>query len=392
MTTRLVALDIAGTTFTETYRIGVFHGIIDFARREARWKLLYNVKTFSLVHRYADYGELPALGAHGIIFSTRDPARLAAIRATGLPAVSISSNPAEGFPAVTTDDHAVGRLAAQHFLERGFVNFAFVGSATVEWEVRRHQGFREAASARSPHCHFFADEKGSDPEANGRTARALERWIADLPKPVAIMGADDGRALHVLEACNDLGIPVPFEVAIVGVDNTIVVCESLLPSLSSVEQNHSRVGWEAAALLERLMGGEPAGPDLAVPPRAVVTRMSSDVIAVDDPALGRAVTHIRDHLSDALSVDDVARAAGISRSLLEKRFRHHLGTTVTGVVRDQRLKAAMRLMVESTLLIKEIAEVTGFHRASYFSNVFREEFGESPRDWRRRNNPGAVVE
>ena len=201
------------------------------------------------------------------------------------------------------------------------------------------------------------------------------------------MGADDGRALHVLEACNDLGIAVPQEVAIVGVDNNIVVCDSLLPSLSSVAQNHQRVGGEAAALRHRILEGESRGAgNIAVPPREVVIRMSSDVIAVDDPVLGRALAYIREHLAESVSVEQIARAAGVSRSLLEKRVRAHLGTTITDQLRDQRLKTALKLMVETPMLMKEIAEATGFRRATYFSNVFREHLGETPRQWRARHN------
>ncbi len=393
MTKRLVALDIAGTSFTETYRIGVFHGIIDYARKHTQWKLLYNVRTFSLVHRYKNYEDLEKLGADGIIFSTRTPERIEAIRATGLPAISISNNPGKGFPCVVTDDVEVGRMGARHFLERGFVNFAFVGSDKELWEIHRRRGFEEAIAERCPSCYFFRDEKDADFDMDHRTADELEAWLKNLPRPLAVMAADDGRALHVLEACHDLGISVPSEVAILGVDNTIVVCDSLLPSLSSVAQNNERVGWEAAALLDRMLQGkDPGEHDIVIPPREVVTRMSSDVIAVDDPGLGRALAFIHANLAEPISVDQIARAAGVSKSFLEKRIRVHLGTTITGIIRDQRLKAAMKLMVETPMLLKEIAEATGFRRPTYFCNVFHEVMGESPRQWRARHQPGAPLE
>jgi LacI family transcriptional regulator len=236
--------------------------------------------------------------------------------------------------------------------------------------------------------YFFRDEKAADSNHDRQTAHDLEEWLKDLPKPIAIMGADDGRALHVLEAFNDLGISVPREVAILGVDNNVVVCESLLPSLSSVAQNNERVGWEAAAMLDRMLEGKDPGPlDLMIPPQKVVTRMSSDVIAVEDQALLRALGFIREHLAEPVSVEQIARAAGVSRSLLEKRFRTHLGTTITDLIRDQRLKAALKMMVETPMLIKEIAEATGFRRATYFSNVFREQLGETPREWRAQHSP-----
>jgi len=383
-----IALDILGTTFTETYRIGVYHGIIDYARKNTKWKLLYNVRSFSLVHMYESYEDLPRVGADAIVFSTRHPEKIAAIRATGLPAVAISSDLEDrSIPTVTTDDFAVGRIAARHYLERGFAHYAFVGSTQVPWEVRRRRGFEEVPEARGFSRHFFADEKIGDRETDRRTARELEAWLRGLPRPVAIMGADDGRALHVLEACNDLGIAVPNEVAIVGVDNNVMVCDSLLPSLSSVAQNTERVGWEAAGLLDRILRGEERGaPQIVVPPHGVVTRMSSDILAVDDLALGRAMTFIRDHLGDSFSIEQVARAAEVSRSSLEKRFRARLGTTITGMVRDQRLRRAQMLMVETPMALKQIAEATGFRRATYFSNVFRDHVGESPGQWRARHD------
>ncbi|MCB2153827.1 DNA-binding transcriptional regulator [bacterium] len=386
MNAPLVALDIAGTSFTETYRIGVFHGIIDYARKNTTWKLLYNVRTFSLVHRYKSYDELIGLGASGIIFSTRDPGRLEAIRETGLPAVSITNNPGGSAPTVITDDEEIGRIGGKHLLERGFVNFAFVGSTKEPWEVQRHRGFESAVMERATTCYFFRDEKDAEGDQDAVTARELEEWIKSLPKPIGIMGADDGRALHVLEACHDLGVSVPQDVAILGVDNNVVVCESLLPSLSSVAQNNARVGWEAAALLDRAIQGEQLGPvQIVVPPREVITRMSTDIIAIDDDALARALSFIRENLADSFSVDQIARAAGVSRSLLEKKFRTSLDSTITDLVRDQRLKAAMRLMVETPMMLKEIAEATGFRRATYFCSVFHREMGESPRQWRSRH-------
>jgi len=385
---RHIALDIAGTAFTETYRIGVFHGIIDYARKHTQWKLLYNVRTFSLIHRYTSYEELAQLGADGIIYSTRSPEKIEAIQRTGIPAISISGDRGSGNSAsVISDDVEVGRMAGRHFLERGFVSYAFVGSTEVPWEIRRRQGFEEVTSARGFPCIFFRDEKIGDTEMDRRTANALGAWLHELPKPIAILGADDGRALHVLEACNDRGIAVPNEVAILGVDNSIMVCDSLLPSLSSVAQNNERVGWEAAALLDRMLLGVDPGPlEIVIPPREVVTRMSTDILAVDDEALVRALTYIRQHLADSFSIEQLARASGVSRSFLEKRFPARLGATISDTIRDQRLKAAIKLMIETPLLLKEIAEATGFRRATYFSNVFREQFGESPGQWRARHN------
>ncbi len=388
---RRIALDIAGTEFTEAYRIGVYHGIIDYARKHTDWKLLYNVRQFSLIHRYTSYEELATAGAEGIILYTRNPEKIEAIQRTGLPAVSISSDLGNfNLPTVTSDDVEVGRTAGRHFLERGFVNYAFTGSSEVSWEIHRRQGFEEIAAALGFRCHFFRDEKIGNSETDRRTAQELATWLKDLPRPIAIMGADDGRALHVLEACNDMGIAVPREIAIVGVDNNVLVCDSLLPSLSSVAQNTERVGWEAAALLDSILQGKEMGtPQIVIPPRGVVTRMSSDIMAVDDEALGRALTFIRDHLAEQFSIEQLARVAGVSRSSLEKRFRARLGVTTTDMIRDQRLRRAKMLMVETTMPLKAIAEAAGFRRATYFSNVFRDQMGESPGQWRARHEATA---
>ncbi|MCB2157007.1 substrate-binding domain-containing protein [bacterium] len=387
MTVHRIALDIARTGFTETYRIGAFHGVIQYARRHTNWRLFYNVPSFSLVDKFEEYEDLVALGASGIIFSHWSEEKLDRIRRIGVPAVSISNDEPEcPYSCIVTDDLEVGRSAAEHFLERGYHSFGFCGSEWVPWETARRRGFEEILRGHGLACSSYRDEPVDSPQTDIETAAGMAQWVRELPKPVGILGADDTRALHVLEACLAEGIRVPEQVGIVGVDDNRLICESLLPSLSSVEQNTQRVGWEAAALLDRLLAGETIPPRVVeIPPRGIVTRMSSDIAAVEDPALAQALVFIRDHLGDPLNVPAVARAAGISRSALEKRFRARLHTTVNGAIRRQRLAKAKTLLIESTLTIQEIADATGFRRATYFCNAFKDDTGMSPGTWRAKH-------
>jgi LacI family transcriptional regulator len=165
-----------------------------------------------------------------------------------------------------------------------------------------------------------------------------------------------------------------------------MICESRLPSLSSVEQNTELVGYEAAALLDRLLSNRKLTErQVVVPPKGIVTRMSSDILAVDDQAVAKGLLYIRDNLGEQFGISDVVRASGVSRSNLEHRFRDRLHRSINTEIRQRRLAKARNLLLDTMLSLEEIARLSGFRRATYFSNIFQDEYGLSPGAWRRKN-------
>lgn len=386
---RKIALDMVETSFFENYRIRAYHGVLRYAREHTWWRMMFNVHTFSLTRQFNRLEDLKELGADGLIFLHGSDEKLALVRELGIPAVSISNVPGDSdYPCALSDDVEIGRMAASHFIERGFSSFGYCGSDNFLWEKERSSGFKSVAAMHDIPVSSFEYEFGDgvDPVRDGKTARRMQAWVKTLPKPVGILGANDSRALHVLDACQALGSEIPNEVAILGVDNNVMICDSQIPSLSSVEQNTERVGYQAAALLDRMLLKKTIdNPQIIVSPKGIVTRMSTDILAVDDPSIARALLFIRDHLADPIGISDVVKASGISRSNLEHRFRKRLKNTINNEIRKRRMKRAKSLLLDTVLPLEQIARVSGFRRATYFSNIFTATTGMAPGAWRRHH-------
>ncbi|MEQ8821508.1 MAG: DNA-binding transcriptional regulator [Sumerlaeia bacterium] len=387
----VIVLDIANNDrFADVYRGRAFYGVIHYARRHTRWRLMFHGDCLSLSSRIFSFDNLSEMGVAGIVLATDNPAITNAAIESNTPTVKLLDlHPGEPFHAVVTDDVEVGRMGAQHFLERGFRYVAYAGHFGNAWDVRRFEGLKRAAEAAGAQVlePFDYDPAPRLLGWHGKDAVTAERlleWLDAVPKPLALMASDDRRALHLLEACETLGLAVPTDVAILGVDNNTIICESQLPTLSSVEPNPEAVGFQAAALLHQVLEGKT--PDRAirkVPPKGVVTRMSTEVTAVEDEAVQRALAYIGENLGTALSVDDIAHATGVSRRTLEQRFRHTVKDSINNSIRKQRLRKAKDLLRRTEWPLDEVAEACGFRRASYLSGIFSQETGLAPGAWRK---------
>jgi LacI family transcriptional regulator len=299
------------------------------------------------------------------------------------------------FPRVGIDDHAVGAAAAAHFLERGFRHFAFVGHTDHAYSTRRERGFAESLrmAGHSPAC--FREAGRFDPR--GRVWALdprLSRWVRALPKPVGLFACNDVWGCQLSEACRQSEVAVPEEVAILGVDNDDLLCELARPSLSSVAVPGEAIGFEAAALLDRMLSRGPGEarpgtrkPPLLLPPRQVVTRRSSDILAVDDPYVAEALGVIRRRAGRAMSVDDVVDLVPLSRRSLERRFRSCLGRGVWEEIRRVQLERAKELLAGTELPMSAVAAAAGFSESKQLSVVFRQETRMTPTAFRRQTRP-----
>lgn len=212
----------------------------------------------------------------------------------------------------------------------------------------------------------------------------IARWVQSLPRPVGVMACNDMRGQHLLDACQRLDLAVPEETAVIGVDDDAVLCNLCHPPLSSVIPNAQRVGFEAAALLDRLMSGEAApAAALELPPIGVATRQSSDVLAIDDPGVAGVLRYIREHALAGCSMKDVVKHAGMSRSVLERKFRQYLGHSPQQEIRCVQLKRVKQLLSESDLPLSQIARLAGYEHPEYMNVVFKRDVGVTPGQWRR---------
>ena len=269
-------------------------------------------------------------------------------------------------PVVTTDNAAIARLAVQHFTERGFRHFGYCGEARFAWSVARGKCFSLFARTHGHTCAIYTrpgSRVNSDEEVD-----AIARWLRRLPKPAAVFACYDACGQRVLDACRRAGLAVPEEVAVLGVDNDELLCALSPPPLSSICLNTPRTGWQAAALLARMMGGEKVPAETQrVPPLSVVTRQSTDVLAVGDPPVARALHYIRAHACDGLGVSDVLRHCLMARRTLEARLKALLGRTPREEIARVQLGRVKELLAGTDLALAEIAGRAGFRHTEYLS-------------------------
>ncbi len=213
----------------------------------------------------------------------------------------------------------------------------------------------------------------------------MVRWLTDLPKPVGLLTCNDTRGLHVLNACRQAGLAVPHEVAVIGVDNDEIACELASPEMSSVVTDAERIGYEAAALLAEIMGGSAQRREVRhIPPRGVLTRQSTDIAGARDSHLATAIEFIKHSPVEDTSVDDVVAHVGISRTLLQQKFRSMIGRTIHEVILEQRVVRIKTLLETSDLPLALIARQTGFAHVEYLSTMFKRQTGLSPSEYRGR--------
>jgi LacI family transcriptional regulator len=366
------------------YGRDLLYGVRDWTTGGERWAI-----RFSEQARLAPLPTwLRGWEGDGIIARVDSPPIALALRRTGLPVVDVSAERDRSeFPRVSVDNGAVARLAAEHLLAKGFRNFAYFGDAHFLWARQRGVEFRRAITASGHGCEVFNLRGGAAPRpGSDAEIRAMADWLAEQPRPLAVFACYDGRARQVLEACQLRGWAVPDEIAVLGVDNDELLCDLCAPPLSSVQPNARHTGYEAAAMLSRMMGGEqPRRQTRYVAPVRVVERQSTESVAVNDQQVATALRFIREHAGDGINVSDVLRAVPMSRTLLERKFKAVLGHSPHRQIVQQRIERAKHLLTESELAIAVVAELSGFNDASYLSVSFRRETGESPYAFRGRH-------
>jgi len=293
-------------------------------------------------------------------------------------------------PLVHTDDRAVGRVGAEHLMERGFRRFGFV-EHPEPWSKFRREGFEQAVAHLGSDVSVFRlphpSRRKPGPDEWEEQQRQLVEWVESLPKPIGVMASADLTGQHLLEACQRASIVVPEQVAVIGADNDELICDICYPPLSSVVINDSRRGYEAAAVLDRMMSckAPPAKP-VYIDPSGVVSRASTDILAIEDQVLAAALRFIRDHACEAINTDDVVRSVPLSRSVLERRFKKAVGRTVNDEIVRLRLNRALELLGATDLELKAVAYKAGFGSASYMGAVFREKLGRTPGSYRRTSD------
>jgi LacI family transcriptional regulator len=366
-------------------------GIVRYAR-EANWTLDCRLLAFrSPESRHIEYLK----GAHydGVIayLTETSPELRRVVRALNVPVVDLGMDvPEFKCPRVVADNEAIGRQGAEYLLGRGFRDLLFYTHYLDTYATRtRLSAFVKAVEAAGARCKslIWSDRP--------RGKRNLDRltWLTDeirtMPQPLAVMTLNDHVAVEVLKACEVAGLSVPEQVAVLGVDNDELVVDLTSTPISSVDSNRELIGYEAAAMLDQLMSGMrvPRQP-VFVPPRGIVTRKSTDILAVNDSDVAFALRYIWEHFSERISVDDVARQTMLSRRYLQDRFFKQIGRTIYDEITLQRLNHAKKRLAETDIKAHIIAREAGFGRLDRMSKVFSRLLGVGPKEYRERHRRG----
>jgi len=313
----------------------------------------------------------------GVVLRSAGAAAVRAVRRRGLPVVYLGELRDTGLPLLHSDERSIARQAAEHLLERGFQTFGYVGLHGAVWSDQRQRWFAERLGESGRDCRV----------CRFSPAGQLLPWLEALPKPAAVMACYDVIGLRVLDACREAGIAVPEELAVIGVDDDPVLCELAEPRLTSVAHNLDRIGYEAAALLDHLMdGGPPPKREVLVDPLGVVARQSTDVLAIGDQQVARALRFVRQHACDGIDVGDVVREVKVHRATLKRRFERLVGRSPKAEIMRLQLARVKQLLRETDFTLKRIADLTGFRHAEYMSVLFKRKEGLTPGEYRRRSS------
>lgn len=294
------------------------------------------------------------------------------------PVVNVSSAMSEyATPSVVTDDRAVGRLGGDHLLRLGYRDLLFFSPDERQFAKLRHEGFLERCRTASAKVRYLG------------SARELKTALGDRQGPLALMGCNDRAALAASDLARDLGLRVPEDLAVLGVDNDDLVQSVAAPPLSTINTARERIGFEAAQLLERLLQGqEVVERVILVPPRDVIVRRSTDASAVADERVREALRFISTAATRRIGVVDVADHVAISRRQLERRFSEVVGRSVHEEIRRRQIERARQLLRETDLTLPQVADASGFGSASYFNVAFSAETGQTPGAFREQASRG----
>lgn len=362
---------------------GLLNGIRQFIAENEEWSVFMMPR--SLDSQVPEW--ISRWKGDGILSRTISQEMADAITASGIPTVELRSTKLKHeFPFLGIDNRAMGQLVAEHFLERGIRHFGvYEIGIEVYFEERRDNYVQTIQNAGYEVSVLSASEDSETPREWEKHQEQMANWLLGLPKPVGIMACTDQLGFWLLDACDRAGISVPDEVAVVGVENDEILCMMARPPLSSVAFNSTRIGYEAAALLSRLMQGEPTPQEpYLINPLGIVTRQSSDVMAVDNPELALALRFIRENACKGIQVTDILKSVPLSRTALERQMKAAIGRSPkTEIIRIQ-LERAKELLASTDLSLAQITQKIGFRHAQHFSTMFKGKIGETPGEYRAK--------
>ena len=357
-------------------------GFFDYAKRKTHWDIRVVQSAGSL--------ERTAPSCHGVVTGIEpSPAVLDTCAQNATPIVAVGtdwklSGKKVAVTYIRNDNEDIGRFCARHFQSLGkFASAGFVPTGEHDdWSNAREKGFFENFRVDYKSTFRSTEESGSDADI-----AALADWLKSLPKPAAVMAAWDMRAVHALSACRMANLNVPGQVSVIGVDDDRLLCDFSTPPLTSIAPDHALEGQIAAKTLDSMMRKRSAGhtaKHILNTAKKMSERDSAKPISPVTALISRALAFIDAHSEKNVKTSDVTAHLGVSRSLLDMRFREFRGETVSQTIANRRLAAVKRLLTDTKLSIRAISAQCGFSNPNHLKNLFKRHFGTTMREWRQR--------
>ena len=372
--------------FAEEYSKNLLKGISKFSNEHGPWIYcrmpLYYRETIGMegILQWAkDWG---ADGIIGQLYNDKDVDK---IMASGIPVIAQDFKERfKEIPNITGAYRETGVLGAEYFLKKGFKNYAFYGFNDIVWSRERAEGFEERVKAEGHEVHYFEHRKSRSTDLWYYKSNSLSQWLKSLPKPIAIMACDDNQGLHITEACRQIKIRIPEEVAVLGVDNDEMLCELSDPPLSSIALDIIKGGYDSAKLLKKMILGTSGPYDIIVKPTQVITRQSTDIYATNDVHIASTLRYIHKNIEKSLQVDEIVKQVPLSRRSLEKRFLQITGLPVYKYIFNLRMEKFTQKLLETEQTIFEIAVDMGLNDSKNIARQFKQVKGCNPIEYRKR--------
>jgi LacI family transcriptional regulator len=364
------------------YLYGVQQGIADYVLHQPNWTWIRTPPVPELL------AGLFHADLDGVIAYVETP-YVSLLKRLKVPVVCVSNwEDTAPFPHVLPDDVAIGKLAARHLIDLGLKHFGYVGFPGAKFSELRRKGFAAGLAEESFQAEYLQTKgRNSTPlvEVAPGVNRLTADWLKKLPKPAGVFATSDSAAAEILEVCRHNGIRVPDEICVLGVDNDDLVHRFSHPPLSSIALPTQKVGLEAAKLLDSLMAGHPPPTrPMLLPPIGVITRQSTNLLAISDEDVLAAVRYIREHVRDRITVGHILREVAISRRQLERKFAESFGRTPLQEIQRVRIEKAKELLSGTDLPMPAIASRSGFKNAERLARVFRSTTDQTPTEYRRK--------
>lgn len=360
----------------------VIEGVSQYAREHGPWSIFFEDWGLDVVST-APFMEWRF---DGVISRAMNAKVAKFIRAAQLPRVELLGMSPKDPVDVKMDIGLAAKMAVEHFLNHGYRHFAFCTVAFNWWTVEHDKRFREAVEEKGYQSHTYSTCATNKSVFfwNRFHEKEVAKWLRRLPRPIGIYAGADNIAVHLLDLCGRMKISVPDEIAILGIGNDPLLCESTRPTLSSLDIDAHRIGYEAAKLLHKRMAGR-TGPSttILVPPSHIVTRQSTDHLAVEDPDIQQAMLWIQASACTGLTVEYLAQKIGMSQKVLERRFRYYFGTTPKKELIQVRIDKAKMLLAQTEETIDSIVRKCGFNSRAYFMQAFCRNVGMTPGAYRQ---------